>query len=441
MRKNKNMPLNHIERSRSKISLFCSIICLLLVFFIIFEIDNALIRKPAKEAAQEIARQEKEAEKAASIPHVSTASVVAVGDNYYQEYLLSSGQSDSGEWDYNHVYTNVSQSIQAADFAIVSQDSVFTNSHDSISTYPFAVPTEIGDALVNAGFDAVASASDTIDDFGSEMITQTLDYWKESHPEISVLGIHESQEDADSVKIAEVNGIKVALLNYTFQSDSSSLESGKEYMVDTFDQPKVSSAIQKAKENSDCILFFAHWGNEDETVPSEYQKEWATFLMQQGVDVVIGSHPHVLQPYGRMSDSQGNEMVIFYSLGNFVTGQEKFDELLGGIASFTIQKTVQDNETDIQILSPAIDPTVMHYYYYGTAEYGPYLLSDYSDDIGANHSGRASFPEIFSVENLKSRFDEIMSVNVTPSTGTESLNNPSAAASATDDDSSYSEGY
>lgn len=436
MRKNKNLPLNHIERNHSKISLFCSIICLFLVFFLICEIDNIMIRKPAKEAAQEIARQEKEAEKVASIPQVSTASVIAVGDNYYQEYLLSSGQSESGQWNYDLVYTNVSEAIQAADLAIVSQDSVFTNSHDSVNTYPFAVPTEIGDALVNAGFDVVASASDTIDDFGSEMIIQTLDYWKEKHPEISVLGIHESQEDADSIKITEVNGIKIALLNYTFKTSDSSLETGNEYMIDTFEQDKVATAVQKAKENSDCILFFAHWGNEDDTVPSEYQKAWATFLMQQGVDVIMGSHPHVLQPYGRMSDSQGNEMVIFYSLGNFVTGQEKFDELLGGMAKFTIQKTVQNNETDIQILTPTITPTVMHYYY-DAAEYGPYFLSDYTDEIGANHSGRASFPEIFSVENLKTRFDEIMSVNVTPSTGTESLDSISATTNSTEDANTY----
>ena len=136
--------------------------------------------------------------------------------------------------------------------------------------------------------------------------------------------------------------------------------------------------------------------------------------------MVIGSHPHVLQPYGRMSDEQGNEMVIFYSLGNFVTGQETFDTLLEGMAQFTILKTVQNGETSIEILSPSITPLVMHYSY-DSGEYGPYLLSEYNDEIGAYHSGRSSFPEIFSVENLQTRFDEIMSANVTPSTGTNLL--------------------
>lgn len=420
MKKNKNIPLNYTEKNHSKISFICSIVCLLIICFFFSQLDNILIRTPAKEAAEAQEREKEEAEKEASVPQTSTASVIAVGDNYYQDQLLASGQSEEGSWNYDSVYKNVSQEIQAADLAMISQESVFTNNHDSVSTYPFAMPTEIGDAIVNAGFDVVASASNNINDFGSDLITQTLNYWNTSHPETTVLGIHETQEDADSVKTIEVNGIKIALLNYTYGTDNP-LESDKEYMVDIFDKDKISAAIQKAKESSDCIIFFAHWGEEDNTVPSEYQKQWATFLMQQGVDVLIGAHPHVLQPYGRMSDEQGNEMVIFYSLGNFVTGQETFDELLEGMARFTIQKTVQNNEVDLQILTPSVDPLVMHYYYDG-GEYGPYFLSDYTDEIGANHSGRNSFPEVFSVENLNARFDEIMSTNVTPSTGTDLLN-------------------
>lgn len=418
MKKN-NIPLNYRERSNSRISFICSIAVLLVLFLIFYQLDNILIRRPAQEAERIAQQEEQDAQAAAETPQVSTASIVAVGDNYYQDQLLQSGQSESGTWNYDSVYTHVQSQIQAADLAMVSQDSVFTSSHDSVSTYPFAVPTEIGDALVNAGFDVVASASDTINDFGSEMIDQTLNYWSSSHPDISLLGIHGSQEDADTVKVVEVNGIRIALLNYTFGLDTA-LESGQEYRVDVFDRDKISAAIQNAQEESDCIIFFAHWGDENETTPSEYQNQWAAFLMQQGVDVVIGSHPHVLQPYGRMSDEQGNEMVIFYSLGNFVTGQETFDTLLEGMAQFTIQKTVQNGETSIEILSPSITPLVMHYSY-DSGEYGPYLLSEYNDEIGAYHSGRSSFPEIFSVENLQTRFDEIMSANVTPSTGTNLL--------------------
>ena len=96
-------------------------------------------------------------------------------------------------------------------------------------------------------------------------------------------------------------------------------------------------------------------------MPTEYQKQWAAFLMEQGVDVVIGGHPHVLQPYGRMSDDNGNEMLIFYSLGNFVSTQQELPELLEGMAGFTIQKSVLKGKTTVEILDATVKPMVMHY--------------------------------------------------------------------------------
>lgn len=424
MKKN-NIPLNFKEKSLSRISFICSVAVLLILFLIFYQVDNVLIRKPAQEAQRIQAQKEEEEKKAAETPQVSTASVIAAGDNYFQSMLLAAGQTESGEWNYDDVYTNLRSLINGADLACISQDSVLTSDHASISTFPFAVPTEVGDAIVNAGFDVVASASDTVNDLGTDMIRQTLEYWSTEHPEVSLLGLHDSQEAADTITVREVNGIRIALLDYTFGLDNA-LTEGEDYMVDVFDRDTVSAAIQKAKEESDCIILFAHWGDEESTEPSEYQKQWASFLLEQGVDVVIGAHPHVLQPYGRLSDEEGNEMVIFYSLGNIVTGQETFDTLLEGMAQFSIQKTVQNGETSIQIFSPSITPMVMHYDY-NSGEYRPYLLSEYSDEIGAAHSGRYSFPEVFSVENLENRFDEIMSQKVTPSSGTDLLDTEDTA--------------
>ena len=116
-------------------------------------------------------------------------------------------------------------------------------------------------------------------------------------------------------------------------------------MIDMIRKDKITAMIQKAKQQADCIIFVAHWGTEDETMPNEYEKQWAAYLMEQGVNVIIGGHPHVLQPYGRLTDDKGNETVVFYSLGNFVSTQQKLEELLGGMAKFTIQKTVKDGKT------------------------------------------------------------------------------------------------
>lgn len=224
-----------------------------------------------------------------------------------------------------------------------------------------------------------------------------------------------------TVKVKEVNGIKIAFLDYTYGTNNSGAGEGKDYMIDIFDKDKITTMIQKAKEVSDCIIFVAHWGTEDDSMPNEYEKQWATFLMEQGVDVIIGGHPHVLQPYGRLSDDQGNSTFIFYSLGNFVSTQQELPELLEGMASFTIQKTTLNGQSTIEILSPEVKPMVMHYNH-DTGDYGPYMLDDYTEDLASQHSVRNLIGDEFTLANLKAKFQEIMSMNVTPSTNTNLLN-------------------
>ena len=191
-------------------------------------------------------------------------------------------------------------------------------------------------------------------------------------------------------------------------------------MIDTFSTADVAAAIKQAKASADCVIFSANWGKTEEPMPTEYEKEWANFLMEQGVDVVIGTNPNVLQPYGYLTDDSGHNMLIYYSLGNFVTGQETLKQLLGGMAAFTIQKTVDGDQTSIQIQDATLTPLVMHYSY-DTLEYAPYKLDDYTDALASAHSVRQSIGDEFSLENLQTKYDEIMSMNVTPSTNTDLL--------------------
>ena len=154
MKKNKNIPLNLKEQINSRIGLICSIVVMLLLVLVFHQLDYQLIQKPADQAAKEAAKQKEEAEAAAKAPEISTATVVAVGDNLFHDSLIESGKSDSGTWNYDKIYENVKDEIQAADIAMVDQETVFTTDHDAVSGYPsFATPTEVGDALINAGFE------------------------------------------------------------------------------------------------------------------------------------------------------------------------------------------------------------------------------------------------------------------------------------------------
>ena len=444
MKKRDNLPLNYKERLNSRTSFLVSIAVLVVLCLVFNQMDYTMIRQPAAQAkkAADLQKQ-KEEEAAATTQEVTTATVLAVGDNLVQPSLLASGQSETDAWNYNSVYANLKSDIQAADIAMVNQETPFTTDHSAVSgTAPYATPTEVGDALVNAGFNVVTSATALIDDNGSSMINETLNYWETSHPDVTLVGIHKSQTSTNTAKIVEINGIKIAFLDYTFpaygsqsgisdnsaDTTGSSASSGstatssssKGSMIDTFNTADVAAAIKQAKSSADCVIFSANWGKTEEPMPTEYEKEWANFLMEQGVDVVIGTNPNVLQPYGYLTDDSGHNMLIYYSLGNFVTGQETLKQLLGGMAAFTIQKTVEGDQTSIQIQDATLTPLVMHYSY-DTLEYAPYKLDDYTDALAAAHSVRQSIGDEFSLENLQTKYDEIMSMNVTPSTKTDLL--------------------
>ena len=444
MKKRDNLPLNYKERLNSRTSFLVSIAVLVVLCLVFNQMDYTMIRQPAAQAkkAADLQKQ-KEEEAAATTQEVTTATVLAVGDNLVQPSLLASGQSETGAWNYDSVYANLKSDIQAADIAMVNQETPFTTDHSAVSgTAPYATPTEVGDALVNAGFNVVTSATALIDDNGSSMINETLNYWETSHPDVTLVGIHKSQTSTNTAKIVEINGIKIAFLDYTFpaygsqsgisdnsaDTTGSSASSGsaatssssKGSMIDTFNTADVAAAIKQAKASADCVIFSANWGKTEEPMPTEYEKEWANFLMEQGVDVVIGTNPNVLQPYGYLTDDSGHNMLIYYSLGNFVTGQETLKQLLGGMAAFTIQKTVDGDQTSIQIQDATLTPLVMHYSY-DTPEYAPYKLDDYTDALAAAHSVRQSIGDEFSLENLQTKYDEIMSMNVTPSTKTDLL--------------------
>ena len=418
-----NIPLNFRERSNARVSLMASVIVLAILVLFFNQLDYRLIRKPAIDAQKKAAAAKTKADQEAAdtTAETTTASVIAVGDNLYHQSLIDAGASSDGNWNYDKIYTHIQDAIKDADIKMIDQETVFTTDHDSVSSYPsFATPTEVGDAIIKAGFNVVESANNHIDDFGEGFLTDTLNFWKTKYPDVTLLGIHDSQEDADTVKIREVNGIKIAFLDYTYGTNVGGIE-GKDYMIDMIRKDKITAMIQKAKKQADCIIFVAHWGTEGETMPNEYEKQWAAYLMEQGVNVIIGGHPHVLQPYGRLTDDKGNETVVFYSLGNFVSTQQKLEELLGGMAKFTIQKTVQNGKTSIEILTPTVEPLVMHYNS-DAGEFGPYMLSDYTEEL-ASQNGVQSYigSGVFTLDNLKKKFNEIMSMNVTPSTGTNLL--------------------
>lgn len=433
--KRNNIPLEIIEKNKAKISMALSIVTLLLLCLIITQVDKAFVSAEDKDAS--VSGNDK-AQEEVHETFTSSIRIAAVGNNILDENILASGQLNASAWNYDQIYSLLKDQISQADLSIVTQESVFTTDHSlSSAGSVYATPSEAGGALMNAGFDIIASATEHADDLGADGLEDTLSFWQSAYPDAVVLGIHGSQEDAVSVRVVEKNNIRIAFLNYSFGSNSNSIKNNVPFMVDYLEKERVASAIAQAKNVSDCIVFLAHWGPLDNAVPNEYQTQWAQFLLQQGVKVLVGSHPLVLQPCQMLSDASGNEMLTYYSLGSFVSGAQSAPELLGGLAEFTLQKTELDGQSSVKIISNNLTPTVMHYS--GNMNIcNVYPLSAYTDALAQSHGVLAVdyYSEAaMSVSGFRSLFDYIMKIPVDSSGNSNLLDytfNPDTTLTGTD---------
>lgn len=159
-------------------------------------------------------------------------------------------------------------------------------------------------------------------------VTDTLRYFHETYPDITTLGIHDSEADAAVIPIVEKNGIRIAMLNFTYGLNNSMPE--KRWMVDMLSSTDtVCGRIAQAKQEADFVIVFPHWGTEDELSPDESQLRWAQEMADAGADLIIGGHPHTLQPTGLLTAADGRDVPVYYSLGNFLSHQKEMINLLG----------------------------------------------------------------------------------------------------------------
>lgn len=370
--------------------------------------------KAAEEAAklEELQLQkQKEQEEAQKLIEANKVHLVAVGDNLIHEHIYQSTDTSQPVWNYDHLYTNIKDDIVSADLAAVNQECIFVANHSNVSAYPsFGSPTEIGDALVNTGFDIVEHATNHAFDKGTSAINETLDYWKSNHPDIKVLGIHDSQESADTITTVTCKDITFSLLNYTSTINGEEYDAIPSYMIDFLRSEKVTADVAKAKEAGDMVIAFLHTGEEYSTEPNQDQKNFLQLLLSQGVDIAICSHSHVLQNYETLTDDQGNEMLVYYSLGNFISTQKQPECLLGGMADITITRNPQTRE--LSISDSQLIPLVTHYNYEKN-EYSVYKLEDYTEELAGEHSVHEETSETFTLESLKQQFNNVLAQQYT----------------------------
>lgn len=307
-------------------------------------------------------------------------SILMVGDMLMHTPVEESALQEDGTYSYDAIFANTVSEIQAADLAIVNQEVIIAGEDMEISGYPaFNAPFELGHDLIEAGFDVICHGTNHALDQGKKGLKNCLNFWEENYPDIPVLGIHGSQEDQDEIYIYEQDGIKIAVLNFTYGTNGIALPSDMPYAVDLLEEEKVKAALTKAEEEADFTIVCPHWGNEYELGISSSQEKWTELFFEYGVDLVIGTHPHVIEPIEWITDEvTGQSMLVYYSIGNFVnwtssSGAGIANRMVGGMAEITISK---DEAGEVYIKEYGVEPVVCHLTE-GTGGVTVYFLDDY----------------------------------------------------------------
>lgn len=340
------------------------------------------------------------------------ANIVAVGDVLIHTPLLAEGLQDDGSYNFSFLFEIMKSDFKKADIAIVNQESVLGGPDIGYDGYPnFNSPDEVGNAIVDAGFDIVQHASNHAMDVGTQGILNTIKYWKAKGDSITMVGLNETAKELYAPKYIERNGIKFAFFNYTYGLNGYVLPEEQNYLVNLFDdahKDQIVSEIQKAKKKADFVVALPHWGNEDQLGDvSDFQVYWANVLTDAGVDLIIGTHPHVLQKVEWITTEAGNKSLCYYSLGNYISNQQELNEVLGGMAKVTVVK--EGKKTYIDKSKTGIVPLVTQNDRRGAKPLiQTYHLSDYTAEMATIHDIYNRFDRSFSLERLQSTATQVL---------------------------------
>lgn len=233
----------------------------------------------------------------------------------------------NGKYDFSYVFDDIKPYIENADIAIGNLETTFAGNEKGYSSYPnFNTPEALAEDLRELGIDVLSTANNHSLDTGYKGIESTIDYLDAAG--VSHTGTYKSIEKQNEILYKDVNGLKIAFLAYTYGTNGIDLPNGKEYCINLIDKDLIKRQLDLAKqEKPDIICVNMHWGEEYQVRPNDEQLDLERFLFENGVDIILGSHPHVLQPMEvkefTMPDGTKKNVFTIYSLGNFVSGQDK----------------------------------------------------------------------------------------------------------------------
>ena len=335
--------------------------------------------------------------------------MTAIGDTLcHNTQYWDAYNSSTKQYDFSYVYDNIKDYTSSADITIGSLETTFAGEDRGYSNYPvFNSPDSLATGLKDIGVDVISLAGNHALDYGYSGICRTIDVL--DNVGISHLGTYKSAEDQDKILIKDVKGVKIAFINYTYGTNGIPVPSDKPYCLNLIDKDLISKQIKQAKgQNVDMIVACMHWGTEYKTSANDEQKELADFLFKSGVDIILGNHPHVLEPMEKktitLDDGSTKDVFVVYALGNFTADQRAEITRDSAILNLDITK-----DSDGKILINKVSYVPIYMYKNSAAKVHKFKILDIEKSIANFDSGDTSIgSSVYS--NLKVQLQKIRDI-------------------------------
>lgn len=310
----------------------------------------------------------------------------ATGDILLHKRVYNKAKQKDGSYNFDKMFENVEHLFDEDQLIIVNQESIIAGEELGLSDFPhFNSPVEIGYKLKDLNVDIANIANNHILDHGEKGILKSIENWEKIG--LPYVGAYKSEEDQNTLRIFHKNGLKVCFISYTKGLGGKKPPKGKEYLVNHYGTTRYNGyrdvaglrrliADIKKQNLADVFVVSIHFGKEYQMEPTAYQKETVSNIADAGADIIIGHHPHVVQPFDYVTDSKGREVFVAYSLGNFFTGQKGLYRQIGGYLSVDIEKP--EGSKIVNVSNPRFDLTIVDST--DNKDYRMHLLKDYKNE-------------------------------------------------------------
>lgn len=336
-------------------------------------------------------------------------SFIGVGDNLIHERIYTDAQTEEGSYDFSPIYQYIKKDVQSADVAFINQETMLGGDELGFSGYPsFNTPSDMAGDLIDVGFDLVNSSSNHSLDKGTKGVLNALETWS-NYQDVIYTGVFQNQEQRDTIPVFEKNGLTFSLLTYTYGTNG--IEPEYPYLVNYFDEELITQDVNRAKEISDVVLVSAHWGDEHAFAPNVFQQQYAQLFADLGVDVVLGTHSHTIQPVEWVQGETGNETLVVYSLGNVLAATVSDINLLGGMIAFDV---TQQKDQEIKIENIKWTPLVIYYENEVVGDvdtrgkFAVYKLENYTEELAGNHGLSGLEDNDVSIEHYQQLLEKVI---------------------------------